>query len=127
MISKKKVGLGVGIFFLGVLGLFALYTWASLSWAYSSGERAGFVQKISKKGWLCKTWEGEMVLSSMPGAIPEKFFFTVRDEAVAKQISDNIGTRMTLNYTQHVGVPSSCFGETAYFIEKISPPAKVSK
>lgn len=124
MISKKKVGTAVGIFFLSVIALFALYTWASLSWVYSSGERAGFVQKISKKGWLCKTWEGEMLLSSMPGAIPEKFFFTVRDEAIAKQISDNIGTRMTLSYTQHVGIPSNCFGDTAYFIAKLVPQAK---
>ena len=124
MISKKKVGLGVGIFLFSALGLFALYTWVSLNWAYSNGERAGFVQKISKKGWICKTWEGEMVLSSMPGAIPEKFFFTVRDETVAKQISDNIGTRMTLSYTQHVGIPSHCFGDTAYFIQKVSPQAR---
>ncbi len=123
MISKKKALLGLLLFVFVAIGLAALYTWASLSWSYSNGERAGFVQKISKKGWLCKTWEGEMLLSSMPGAIPEKFEFTVRDEQVAKQISDNIGTRMTLSYSQHVGIPSKCFGDTAYFVEKVQTSA----
>lgn len=119
MINKKKVIVGVSVFFAAAIALAALYTWASLTWSYSDGERAGFVQKISKKGWLCKTWEGEMLLTSMPGAIPEKFEFTVRNDAIAKKISENVGTRMVLTYTQHVGIPTSCFGDTPYFIEKV--------
>lgn len=119
MINKKKVLLGLGGFVAVLLLLAVAYTWLSLTWAYSDGERAGFVQKISKKGWLCKTWEGEMLLTSMPGAIPEKFLFTIRDDAIAKKISENVGSRMTLNYTQHVGVPSSCFGDTQYFVKAV--------
>lgn len=119
MINKKKIWLGLILFVGVVTGGATLYTWITLTWSYSDGERAGFVQKISKKGWLCKTWEGEMLLTSMPGAIPEKFEFTVRDEAIAQQISKNIGTRMTLSYTQHKGVPSSCFGDTPYYVEKM--------
>jgi len=98
-----------------LVALFALYTWFTLSWSYSEGERAGYLQKFSKKGWLCKTWEGEILLSSMPGAIPERFAFTVRDEAVVKQLQTAMGQRVQVSYEQHVGVPTSCFGETSYF------------
>jgi hypothetical protein len=98
--------------------LFALYTAVVLHWSYSEGERAGYLQKLSRKGWLCKTWEGEILLSSMPGAIPERFAFTVRDEAVVKQLQAAMGQRVQLSYAQHVGLPSSCFGETSYFVEK---------
>ena len=100
-----------------VLGL---YTWFTLSWSYSEGTRAGYLQKFSKKGWLCKTWEGEILLSSMPGAIPERFAFTVRDEAVVQQLQSAMGQRVQITYEQHVGVPTSCFGETGYFATKAS-------
>jgi len=100
--------------------LFGLYTWLTLSWAYAEGERAGYLQKFSKKGWLCKTWEGEILLSSMPGAIPEHFLFTVRDENVVKQLQAAMGQRVQLTYSQHKGVPTSCFGETEYFVEKVA-------
>jgi hypothetical protein len=104
-----------------LLGLiFSAYTWIALSWSYSTGERAGLMQKISRKGWLCKTWEGELLLTSMPGAIPEKFEFTVRDDELANQLVEHTGQRLVLTYAQHKGVPSSCFGDTEYFVEKIS-------
>jgi hypothetical protein len=100
------------------VALFALYTWIVLNWSYSEGERAGYLQKLSRKGWLCKTWEGEILLSSMPGAIPERFNFTVRDEAVVRQLQAAMGQRVQVTYAQHVGLPTSCFGETQYFVEK---------
>jgi hypothetical protein len=100
--------------------IFSAYTWIALSWSYSTGERAGLMQKISRKGWLCKTWEGELLLTSMPGAIPEKFEFTVRDDELANQLVEYTGQRLVLTYAQHKGVPSSCFGDTEYFVEKIS-------
>ena len=109
---------------LGLLVLIALifsaYTWIALSWSYSTGERAGLMQKISRKGWLCKTWEGELLLTSMPGAIPETCEFTVRDDELANQLVEHTGQRLVLTYAQHKGVPSSCFGDTEYFVEKIS-------
>ena len=101
-----------------VLGV-AAYTWLVLSWSFSTGERAGYVQKLSKKGWLCKTWEGEMALVSMPGTVAEKFPFTVPDAAVARKINDSIGARVALTYDQHVGIPTSCFGETGYFVTAV--------
>lgn len=100
--------------------LFSLYTWATLSWVYSSGERAGYVQKFSLKGYVCKTWEGEIVLVSMPGTQAEKFLFTVKDDVLAKKVNDSLGKRVKLTYEEHKGIPSSCFGDSAYFVKDIS-------
>jgi hypothetical protein len=101
-----------------VAGAF-LWTWATLSYDYADGERAGFVQKFSRKGWICKTWEGELALVNLPGAMPEIFSFTVRDDAVAKRIEAAVGKRVALKYEQHIGVPTSCFGDTEYFVVDI--------
>ena len=100
----------------GGIALFALYIYIALNWSYSTGERAGFLQKVSNKGWICKTWEGELSLVAMPGAAPEKFLFTVRDEAIAQKVSAAAGKRVTLNYEQHKGLPTTCFGDTDYFV-----------
>jgi hypothetical protein len=100
----------------GGIALFALYIYIALNWSYSTGERAGFLQKVSNKGWICKTWEGELSLVAMPGAAPEKFLFTVRDEAVAQKVIAAAGKRVTLNYEQHKGLPTTCFGDTDYFV-----------
>jgi len=96
--------------------LIALYFAIVLNWNYSDGERAGWVQKFSRKGWLCKTWEGEMAMVTMPGAIPEKFLFTVWDSQVAASINKVMGKRVTLHYQEKVGLPTSCFGETRHFV-----------
>ncbi|MCX7231150.1 MAG: hypothetical protein NTW15_19460 [Burkholderiales bacterium] len=119
----KTSGFSFGKFMLSllliVLAVAALYFAVVLNWSYSSGERAGWVQKFSKKGWLCKTWEGEIALVSMPGAIPEKFEFTVTDEAVAEQINRVMGQRVSLHYEQKVGLPTTCFGETRYYVTRV--------
>ena len=96
------------------------YFWVVFAWSYSTGERVGWVQKLSKKGWICKTWEGELTMISMPGAIPEKFQFTVRDAAVADQINRAMGKRVALHYEEKVGLPTSCFGETRYFVTRVT-------
>ena len=90
------------------------------SWSYSSGERAGWVQKLSSKGWLCKTWEGEMAMVSMPGTTTEKFHFTVWDEDIAEQINKVMGKRVSLHYEEKKGIPTSCFGETRYYVTSVS-------
>jgi hypothetical protein len=97
----------------------SLYTWLTLTWSFSSGERTGYIQKLSKSGWICKTWEGEMAMVTMPGAIPDKFLFSVRDDAVAKRINAFAGKKVALVYEQHKGIPTSCFGDTEYFIVDI--------
>lgn len=104
---------------------FALYTWVALSFAYSKGERAGFLQKFSEKGWLCKTWEGEIAMANLPGAMPEVFTFTVRDDSVARILSGLSGQRVAIQYEQHRGVPTTCFGDTEYYVkgvQRISNP-----
>ena len=111
----RILGIIVGIAILG-FG----YFWVVLNWNYSSGERAGWVQKFSKKGWLCKTWEGEMAMVSMPGAAPEKFYFTVWDDAVAAELNKVMGKRVSLHYDEKVGLPTSCFGETRHFVTRVS-------
>ncbi len=115
-ISKQRVIVVLAGFVVGVALLFAAYVAIALTWSYSTGERAGYLQKLSSKGWICKTWEGEQSLVSLPGATPEKFLFTVRDDAVVAQLNAAMGKRVTLNYEQHKGLPTSCFGETEYFV-----------
>jgi hypothetical protein len=131
--SEYSIMGAVSRWFFGLLVLaallFAAYTWVVLSWSYSVGERAGYVQRLSKKGWVCKTWEGELALVTMPGTVAEKFFFSVRDDAIAEQINRSIGRRVSLDYEEHMGVPSSCFGETGHYItgiKVIEGPASLS-
>ena len=108
------------ILILVVAGLlFAAYIWAMLSWSYSSGERAGWVQKLSNKGYMCKTWEGEMALVSLPGSMPEKFIFTVWDDKAAEKLNAVMGKRVSLHYEQHIWLPTSCFGDTEYFVTDV--------
>ena len=101
-----------------VLGLWTLIT---LNYTYSSGERAGYLQKLSQKGWICKTWEGEIAMANLPGAMPQIFEFSVRDDAVAQQIQKLAGQRVALTYEEHPGIPTSYFGDTGYFIVKVTP------
>ncbi len=102
-----------------VSAILAAYTWIALSWSYSEGERAGFMQKLSKKGWICKSWEGELSLVALPGAAPEKFLFSVRDDAVAARINQQVGQRVALTYEEHRGLPTTCFGDTEYFVTDV--------
>jgi hypothetical protein len=100
--------------------IFSLWTWVTLGYVYSTGERAGYVQKLSKKGWLCKTWEGELAMVNLPGSVtPQIFNFTVRSDSIASILEQDLGKRVSLTYQQHLGVPSSCFGETEYFVSNV--------
>src|SRR6185436_2426643 len=103
--------------------VFTLWAGVTLNYTYSSGDRAGFLQKISKRGWLCKTWEGELQLSAIPGSQPEKFLFTTRSDSIAKLLNKMNGQRVVLDYKQHVGVPGTCFGDTEYFVTGVRPVA----
>ena len=105
---------------VGIVMLVVGYFWVVPSWNYSSGERAGWVQKLSRKGWLCKTWEGELAMVSMPGAAPEKFYFTVWDDAVAGELNKVMGQRVSLHYEEKVGLPTSCFGETRHYVTRVT-------
>jgi hypothetical protein len=104
--------------------IFSAWAWVTLKYVYARGERAGYVQKISKKGWLCKTWEGELAMVNLPGAMPEIFRFSVRDQSTAHAVEGLVGQRVSLTYEQHKGIPTACFGETEYFITRISAVAE---
>lgn len=112
----KTIIRAIVLLLVGLLLAAVGWTWLTLHWSYSEGERAGYVQKFSSKGWLCKTWEGEIAMVTMPGAIPDKFEFTVQDDAVADKINALAGRRVVLHYQQHKFIPVSCFGETEYFV-----------
>jgi hypothetical protein len=105
----------VGLLVLPVL-LIALWTWITMTYSYSDGQRVGYLQKLSRKGWLCKTWEGELAMANVPGQLQEKWYFTVRDDLVARSAQEAEGRRVALSYEEHRGVPFSCLGETPYFV-----------
>jgi hypothetical protein len=113
--SIKKFFKWLSILLIPLL-LFVICTFFTLHWVYSSGERVGFVQKISQKGFICKTYEGEQVLVTVPGTQAEKFFFTAKNEAVYNKINETNGQRVRLIYKQHKWIPTSCFGDTEYFV-----------
>ena len=106
-----------------VLGLPALlhaaWTVIALSYTYSQGDRAGYIQKLSKKGWICKTWEGELAMVNVPGAMQERFPFTVRSDSLAAAMTKLMGSRVSLTYEEHRGVPGNCFGETNYYVTAV--------
>jgi hypothetical protein len=99
--------------------LFTLYVGVALRWSYSDGERAGVLQKFSRRGWLCKTYEGELAMSVVPGVAPTIWEFSVRDETVVPKLSAALGRRVVLHYAQHPGLPTSCFGYTDYFVDSV--------
>lgn len=112
---KKKVIKITALLLVLVVVSCAGYVAVVLNWSYSKGDRVGYVQKFSEKGWLCKTWEGELQMLPVPGALPEKFLFSVRDKAVINRINLSIGKKVSLTYEQHKGIPTNCFGESEYF------------
>jgi len=114
--TRNKLLIGLLILILVPVVIAALWVWIALGYTYASGERAGYIQKISKKGWLCKTWEGELAMANLPGTMPQIFTFTVRNDSIAHVIEQNAGKQVSLTYQQHRGVPTSCFGETEYFV-----------
>ena len=108
----------IGAALLPVL-VFAVYLVFVLNWSYSDGDRAGYLQKFSRKGWVCKTWEGELAMTTVPGVAPVLWNFTVRDEAVAAQLNAMLGKRIVLHYEEHRGIPTTCYGETRHFVSQV--------
>jgi hypothetical protein len=115
---RKFILGGMLLVFLFVAGV-VLYTFSTLSWSYSDGDRSGLLQKFSRKGWLCKTYEGELSLSYTPGMAPVLWSFSVRDETVAHKINEALGKKVVLHYNEHRGIPTDCFGETQYFVDGV--------
>jgi hypothetical protein len=114
---KRKAKKTFALLVLGLVALAALYTFSALTWSYSSGYRAGTLMKFSKKGFICKTWEGEIQQAVVTGVAPVVWEFTVKDQTVASQLSGMLGSKVSLHYHQHLGVPTSCFGDTGYWVD----------
>lgn len=118
--KRWGVRIATGVILVPLL-IFSLWTAITLNYSYSAGKRAGFLQKFSRKGWLCKTWEGELQTANIPNGMPEYFRFTVRDDSVAGEMNKFIGQRVDVDYKQHRGVPGTCFGETEYYVTHVRP------
>jgi len=114
--KRTKLWLVLGGVLVTPILLFALYTWGTLGVSYSDGERAGVLQKFSRKGWLCKTYEGELAMTTVPGVAPTIWNFSVRDDQTAAQLRDAVGRKVMLHYEEHRGVPTNCFADTPYFV-----------
>ena len=121
VVKKKRNKLFIALVVLLLIPavIIALWIWVALGYTYASGERAGYVQKISKKGWVCKTWEGELAMANLPGTMPQIFSFTVRTDSIANLLEKNIGKQVSITYEQHRGIPTTCFGETEYFVTRV--------
>jgi hypothetical protein len=128
--SKRRSGGGFGrwllLLLVLVIGGCALWSWLTLAWAYAEGERAGVLQKFVRRGWLCKTQEGEIALYygggqyMGPGTSPQLWDFSVRDKSVAAQLTSAVGHRVQLHYTEHPGIPTACFADTRYFVDHVT-------
>lgn len=106
---------GVTIVVLPIIAVM-IWSWVALSYSYSDGDRAGYVQKFSRKGWICKTWEGELAMVNIPGAMQERWTFSVRSDSIADLITQSMGKQVSLHYEEKRGIPTTCFGETDYFV-----------
>jgi hypothetical protein len=115
--SRMKLGF-VSIVFIAIV-TFGLYLLVVLNWGYSDGDRAGYLQKFSRKGWICKTYEGELAMTTVPGVAPVLWPFSVWDKAVAEQINGLLGKRVVVHYREYRHIPTSCFGETTYYVDRV--------
>lgn len=121
-IGRRRGGIGQWILMLLVLvlGIAVLWTWFALSWSYSDGDRAGVLLKFSNKGWICKTYEGELALYVVGGVAPQIWNFSTRDEKLAQELTKSVGQEIRLHYSEHRGLPTNCFAETPYFAESFT-------
>lgn len=116
---RSKAPLIIALLLLSPILVLALYTVVVLNWAYSDGDRSGYLQKFSRRGWVCKTYEGELAMSSVPGVAPTIWTFSVRDKDVARKLNESLGRQVVLHYSEHRGVPTTCFGTTDYYVDSV--------
>lgn len=118
-ITGKKIVSSLILVLVLLVVIFIGYVWVALHWSFSKGERVGYIQKVSQKGWVVKTWEGELQMLPVPGAVPDKFVFSVREDAVAQKINGVVGKKVSVYYEQHRGIPTTLFGETEYYVTDV--------
>ena len=115
--SSRRFGRFALYLLVAAVVVLIIWTFIALSYSYSEGNRAGLLQKFSKKGWVCKTWEGELALYVVGGVAPQIWYFSTRDDKLADQLSKAVGQNIQLHYSEHRGIPTSCFADTPYFAE----------
>ena len=121
---KKRRGTRIFLIVLLVLFLgLSVFVWWQYYYTYSDGNRYGLLQKFSRRGNLFKTYEGEMILSSVRSNVntpiaSEKFFFSVTDEAVAQKLNNMQGQNITVHYKEK---NSSAFwrGDSPYIVDSV--------
>jgi hypothetical protein len=113
----------IGVILIGAV-LIAGYLLFVLNWGYSDGDRAGYLQKFSRKGWVCKTYEGELAMTTVPGVAPVIWSFTVWDEPTAQKVNALLGKKVVVHYREYRMIPTTCFGETTYFVDRVEPAAE---
>jgi hypothetical protein len=116
---RSKLPLIIALVLLSPILVLGLYTIVVLNWSYSDGDRSGYLQKFSRRGWVCKTYEGELAMSTVPGVAPTIWTFSVRDKAVARKLNEHLGQKVVLHYAEHRGVPTTCFGTTDYYVDSV--------
>jgi hypothetical protein len=116
---RSKLPLVIALVLLSPILILGLYTVVALNWSYSDGDRSGYLQKFSRRGWVCKTYEGELAMSTVPGVAPTIWTFSVRDKAVARKLNEHLGQKVVLHYAEHRGVPTTCFGTTDYYVDSV--------
>lgn len=124
-LPRRKTGLKrIGtIIFLVLLLFLALFIYWHYYFTYSDGDRFGLLQKISHKGNLFKTYEGELLLSSVSGnqntpIASEKFYFSVTDAHVAQKLNDLQGHHVTVHYKQK-NSPAFWRGDSEYIVDSV--------
>ena len=114
----------VMVIFLIALALLALFIWWNYYFTYSEGNRYGLLQKFSHRGNMFKTYEGELILSSVRGnqnvtIASEKFFFSVTDENIAKKLDELQGQNITVHYLEKKSV-AFWRGDSRYIVDSVS-------
>jgi len=114
-------------FFIWTVIIVLLFLGAFVYWkfyfTYSEGNRAGLMQKFSHRGTIFKTYEGELVLSSVESnrnvaLASEKFFFSVSDKNLATKIGNLEGHMVVVHYRQKNGI-LPWRGETEYIVDSV--------
>ena len=124
--SKSKIGRSLKKTMQWILFILIIFLTVFIYWKYfftfSEGYRAGLLQKFSHKGTFFKTYEGEMILSSVVSSAnvalaSEKFLFSVTDDSLAMKLDTIQGEYVIVHYRQKNGI-LFWKGDTKYFVDE---------
>jgi len=101
---KKIVGIIVGVVLLGI----AIWFYFRYERPFGEGVKAGTLNYVVYKGYLWKTYEGEVILAGFqnkPNSSLQsnEFTFSIDNEAVAKKLELASGKEVQLHYREYIG------------------------